>query len=97
MEHENDADIDEPYVPPAGNTLGGQDDGQSITEQPTLADTAEGQGVLCFWGKGCDSGIVCSVVWCDVIETHQTPQLMSPWEKQYDCTCKKIYHEMTAL
>lgn len=62
MEHENDADIDEPYVPPVGNIIGGKDDDQSITDQPTLADTAEGQGVLCFWGKGCDSVIECSVV-----------------------------------
>lgn len=41
MEHENDPDIDEPYVPPAGNVLGGADS-ESTTEQPTLADTAEG-------------------------------------------------------
>lgn len=50
MEHENDPDIDEPYVPPAGNIHGEKDDGQSITEQPTLDDTAEGQGVSCFLG-----------------------------------------------
>ncbi|XP_029020834.1 UBX domain-containing protein 1 [Betta splendens] len=42
MEHENDPDIDEPYVPPVGNVLGGEADSQSSTEQPTLADTAEG-------------------------------------------------------
>ncbi|XP_074530427.1 UBX domain-containing protein 1 [Halichoeres trimaculatus] len=42
MEHENDPDIDEPYVPPVGNTLGGAADSQSTSEQPTLADTAEG-------------------------------------------------------
>lgn len=42
MEHENDPDIDEPYVPPAGNVLGGEAGSQSTTEQPTLADTAEG-------------------------------------------------------
>ncbi|XP_035525128.1 UBX domain-containing protein 1 [Dicentrarchus labrax] len=42
MEHENDPDIDEPYVPPVGNVLGGEADSQSTTEQPTLADTAEG-------------------------------------------------------
>lgn len=42
MEHENDPDIDEPYVPPVGNTLGGAADNQSTSEQPTLADTAEG-------------------------------------------------------
>ncbi|TMS17494.1 UBX domain-containing protein 1 isoform X3 [Larimichthys crocea] len=41
MEHENDPDIDEPYVPPVGNVLGGAADGQSTAEQPTLADTAE--------------------------------------------------------
>ncbi|XP_047440878.1 UBX domain-containing protein 1 isoform X2 [Mugil cephalus] len=42
MEHENDPDIDEPYVPPVGNVLGGVDEQQSSTEQPTLADTGEG-------------------------------------------------------
>ncbi|XP_041800750.1 UBX domain-containing protein 1 [Chelmon rostratus] len=42
VEHENDPDIDEPYVPPVGNVLGGEADSQSTTEQPTLADTAEG-------------------------------------------------------
>ncbi|XP_070769277.1 UBX domain-containing protein 1 isoform X1 [Enoplosus armatus] len=42
MEHENDPDIDEPYVPPVGNVLGGEADSQPTTEQPTLADTAEG-------------------------------------------------------
>ncbi|XP_026185551.1 UBX domain-containing protein 1 isoform X2 [Mastacembelus armatus] len=41
MEHENDPDIDEPYVPPVGNILGGEDDSQPSTGQPTLADTAE--------------------------------------------------------
>lgn len=50
MEHENDPDIDEPYVPPAENVLGGKVDSQSDTDQLTLADTAEGQGVLCFLG-----------------------------------------------
>ncbi|XP_020491478.1 UBX domain-containing protein 1 [Labrus bergylta] len=42
MEHENDPDIDEPYVPPAANVLGGAADSQSTTDQLTLADTAEG-------------------------------------------------------
>lgn len=42
MEHENDPDIDEPYVPPVGNVLGGGAGSESTTEQPTLADTAEG-------------------------------------------------------
>ncbi|XP_034545433.1 UBX domain-containing protein 1 [Notolabrus celidotus] len=42
MEHENDPDIDEPYVPPVGNILGETADSQSTSEQPTLADTAEG-------------------------------------------------------
>ncbi|KAM3613398.1 uncharacterized protein V6R79_025377 [Siganus canaliculatus] len=41
MEHENDPDIDEPYVPPAGNALGGKVDDQSM-EQPTLEGTAGG-------------------------------------------------------
>nr|ACQ59025.1 SAPK substrate protein 1 [Anoplopoma fimbria] len=45
MEHENDPDIDEPYVPPVGNVLGGEADSQSTTEQPSLADTAEGTAV----------------------------------------------------
>lgn len=38
MEHENDPDIDEPYVPPAGNVLGGEP--QSL---PSTADSSEGQ------------------------------------------------------
>ncbi|KAM7417550.1 hypothetical protein PAMA_017269 [Pampus argenteus] len=42
MEHENDPDIDEPYVEPVGNTLGGTAASQSSTEQAELADTAEG-------------------------------------------------------
>ncbi|XP_042274742.1 UBX domain-containing protein 1 [Thunnus albacares] len=42
MEHENDPDIDEPYVPPVGNVLGGVADSQSSTEQPTLEDTDKG-------------------------------------------------------
>ncbi|KAM9741408.1 UBX domain-containing protein 1 isoform 1-T2 [Menidia menidia] len=42
MEHENDPDIDEPYVPPAGNVLGGEADSQSGEDQPPLANTAEG-------------------------------------------------------
>lgn len=44
MEHENDPDIDEPYVAPVGNVLGGEGGSeQPGTEQPTLGDTAEGQ------------------------------------------------------
>lgn len=44
MEHENDPDIDEPYVPPVGNVLGGGGgaDSQSTTEEPTLADANKG-------------------------------------------------------
>uniref|UniRef100_A0AAX7TGX7 UBX domain-containing protein n=1 Tax=Astatotilapia calliptera TaxID=8154 RepID=A0AAX7TGX7_ASTCA len=38
MEHENDPDIDEPYVPPAGNILGGE-----AQSQPSTADSSEGQ------------------------------------------------------
>ncbi|XP_067374067.1 UBX domain-containing protein 1 isoform X2 [Channa argus] len=38
MEHENDPDIDEPYVPPVGNVLGEEPDNQSSTEQLTLAE-----------------------------------------------------------
>lgn len=41
MEHENDPDIDEPYVPPVGNVLGGEADSQSSTDQSTLGDTPE--------------------------------------------------------
>lgn len=53
MEHENDPDIDEPCVLPVGNVLGGEADSQSSTEQPTLADTAEGREMLCFlWTVG---------------------------------------------
>ncbi|XP_054595110.2 UBX domain-containing protein 1 isoform X1 [Nothobranchius furzeri] len=39
MEHENDPDIDEPYVPPAENVLGGTTDSQSSIEQPTIEGT----------------------------------------------------------
>ncbi|KAM3866499.1 UBX domain-containing protein 1 [Diretmus argenteus] len=42
MEHEGDPDIDEPYVPPVGNTLGAGDS-QPSPAQPTVADTAEGK------------------------------------------------------
>lgn len=40
MEHENDPDIDEPYVPPVGNVLGGTSDNEP-SAQMTLGDTAE--------------------------------------------------------
>lgn len=43
MEHEDDPDIDEPYVPPAENVLGLKDNSQSPTEQSTMGDTSEGQ------------------------------------------------------
>lgn len=43
MAHENDPDIDEPYVPPVGNVLGEAADTQSGTEPPTREDPAEGQ------------------------------------------------------
>lgn len=43
IEHENDPDIDEPYVPPEGGVLEGIADSQSSTDQMTRADTAEGQ------------------------------------------------------
>lgn len=46
MEHEDDPDIDEPYVPPAENVLGGISENKPAPEEPTLADTAEGQGVV---------------------------------------------------
>ncbi|AWP11992.1 putative UBX domain-containing protein 1 [Scophthalmus maximus] len=41
MEHENDPDIDEPYVPPVGNVLGGDTESQPSAEQSTQADTTE--------------------------------------------------------
>lgn len=41
MEHENDPDIDEPYVPPVGNVLGGEAGSQSSVDQPTAGDTGE--------------------------------------------------------
>ncbi|KAM9375691.1 UBX domain-containing protein 1 isoform 1-T2 [Pholidichthys leucotaenia] len=41
MEHENDPDIDEPYVAPVGNVLGEEAQSQASTEEPTLGDTAE--------------------------------------------------------
>uniref|UniRef100_A0A8C6U4X3 UBX domain protein 1 n=1 Tax=Neogobius melanostomus TaxID=47308 RepID=A0A8C6U4X3_9GOBI len=40
MEHENDPDIDEPFVPPAENVLGGIVEEQSTSE---FADTGEGK------------------------------------------------------
>ncbi|KAJ3587604.1 hypothetical protein NHX12_011201 [Muraenolepis orangiensis] len=46
MEHEGDPDIDEPYVPPVGNTLGGPVGDQASPAQPTVADTAEGTEVV---------------------------------------------------
>lgn len=39
MEHENDPDIDEPYVPPVGNVLGGEPQ-----SQPNTADSSEDLG-----------------------------------------------------
>ncbi|KAK2849033.1 hypothetical protein Q5P01_008867 [Channa striata] len=42
MEHENDPDIDEPYVPPVGNVLAEDADNQSSTEQLTLAEDIAG-------------------------------------------------------
>lgn len=46
MEHEDDPDIDEPYVAPAENVLGEKSENKTAPEEPTLADTAEGQGVV---------------------------------------------------
>lgn len=39
MEHEGDPDIDEPYVPPVGNVLGGSD---PQLPSPAAQPTAEG-------------------------------------------------------
>lgn len=44
MEHEDDPDIDEPNLPPAENVQAGKDENKPTPEEPTLADTAEGQG-----------------------------------------------------
>uniref|UniRef100_A0A8C1U6V0 UBX domain protein 1 n=1 Tax=Cyprinus carpio TaxID=7962 RepID=A0A8C1U6V0_CYPCA len=45
MEHENDPDINEPYVPPAGNTLGTTEvQSQSPTETPESTEVAEQMG-----------------------------------------------------
>ncbi|XP_026112350.1 UBX domain-containing protein 1 isoform X2 [Carassius auratus] len=45
MEHENDPDIDEPYVSPAGNTLGTtEEQSQSPTEPPEPSEVAEQEG-----------------------------------------------------
>ncbi|XP_056155134.1 UBX domain-containing protein 1 [Lampris incognitus] len=41
VEHENDPDIDEPYVPPVGSVLGDASESQPIPAQPTVADNAE--------------------------------------------------------
>ncbi|CAN9515049.1 unnamed protein product [Ophioblennius macclurei] len=42
MEHENDPDIDEPYVPPVGNVLGGGAESPSSAELQALAEATEG-------------------------------------------------------
>lgn len=42
MEHEEDPDIDEPYVPPAGNVLDLKVDSQPPTEE-SMGNTNEGQ------------------------------------------------------
>ncbi|XP_012721603.2 UBX domain-containing protein 1 [Fundulus heteroclitus] len=44
VEHENDPDIDEPYVPPVGNVLGGEADGEPSTDEPTAGDAGEAIG-----------------------------------------------------
>uniref|UniRef100_A0A3P8VAI5 UBX domain protein 1 n=1 Tax=Cynoglossus semilaevis TaxID=244447 RepID=A0A3P8VAI5_CYNSE len=49
MEHEDDPDIDEPYVQPVGNILGEETTNQSSTEPSSLVDTTEGQ---CASGDG---------------------------------------------
>lgn len=74
MEHEDDADIDEPYAPPAGNVLEGKVDSQSLTEQPTLGDTAEGQGVVSFFGTS--AALI-------MPQARLAPQLMLPSDEQH--------------
>ncbi|XP_041845319.1 UBX domain-containing protein 1 isoform X2 [Melanotaenia boesemani] len=44
MEHENDPDIDEPYVPPVGSVLGETADSQASSDLPTIEGTLEGDG-----------------------------------------------------
>ncbi|XP_012696346.1 UBX domain-containing protein 1 [Clupea harengus] len=50
MEHENDPDIDEPYVPPAGNVVGPVTDQQSVDQpsidQPSMDQTASDSSEL---------------------------------------------------
>lgn len=43
MVHESDPDIDEPFVPPVGNVVGGAAVTQSPTDEPSIADPAEGK------------------------------------------------------
>uniref|UniRef100_A0A3B4B073 UBX domain protein 1 n=1 Tax=Periophthalmus magnuspinnatus TaxID=409849 RepID=A0A3B4B073_9GOBI len=47
MEHENDPDIDEPFVPPAENVLGGTAD---VTTSSEMADLDPGEGTLTVGG-----------------------------------------------
>ncbi|XP_068181966.1 UBX domain-containing protein 1 [Antennarius striatus] len=42
VEHENDPEMDEPYVPPEGDILGEKAVSQPPREEPTLSETAEG-------------------------------------------------------
>lgn len=42
MEHENDPDIDEPYVPPVGNVLGAADSPAQPSPTQPAAETGEG-------------------------------------------------------
>lgn len=42
MEHEGDPDIDEPYVPPVGNVLGGTGGSDPQQPSPAAQPTAEG-------------------------------------------------------
>ncbi|CDQ83633.1 UBX domain-containing protein 1 [Oncorhynchus mykiss] len=44
MEHEGDPDIDEPYVPPVGNVLGGSGTGGSDPQQPSPAAQTAAEG-----------------------------------------------------
>lgn len=53
MEHENDPDIDEPYVPPAGNVVGPVTDQQSVDQpsidQPSMDQTASDSSECMGW------------------------------------------------
>ncbi|XP_062380085.1 UBX domain-containing protein 1 [Sardina pilchardus] len=52
MEHENDPDIDEPYVPAAGNVVGGETDQQSAAQPPSESSEAMEQEMNALMQEG---------------------------------------------